>query len=151
MKSLLVIFLNLILTMHAYFDANDSRPKVVIEISGTKENFKKQIAALFDTGHSGSLSLPIIDLIEVGAKLSSVGKAEFADGYEKPQLYFAVKVIVDNEEKDVEAALIENPESREAIVGLELFSPYVAVVDFKNKRLRFIKEEDLMKGTEEKK
>lgn len=131
--------------MHGYFDAKDGNPKVVIEIKGTKKGFKKQISALFDTGHSGSLSLPILDLIEIGAKLSSVGEAELADGYKKPQLYFSVKVIIDEEEKEVEAALIENSEVSEAIVGLELFSPYIAVVDFKNKSLKFIKEEELRK------
>jgi len=131
--------------MHGYFDAKDGNPKVVLEIKGTKKGVKKQIAALFDTGHSGSLSLPILDLIEIGAKLSSVGQAELADGFKKPQLYFSVKVIVDGVEKEVEAALIENPEVSEAIVGLELFSPYVAVVDFKNKSLTFLKEEDLQK------
>lgn len=131
--------------MHGYFDAKDGNPKIIIEIKGTKKGFKKQVAALFDTGHAGSLSLSILDLIEIGAKLSNVGEAILADGYKKPQLYFSVKVIIDNEEKEVEAALIENPEATEAIVGLELFSPYVAFVDFKNKILKFVKEEDLKK------
>jgi len=78
--------------MHAYFDAKDGNPKVVIEIKGTKKGVKKQIAALFDTGHSGSLSLPVVDLIEIGAKLSTVGPVEFGDGFSRPQLYFSVKV-----------------------------------------------------------
>ncbi len=132
--------------MHGYFDAKDGNPKIVIEIKGTRRNYKKQISALFDTGHSGSLSLPILDLIEIGAKLSNVGEVRLADGYKKPQLYFSVKVIIDNEEKKVEAALIQNPEATEAIVGLELFSPYIAFIDFKNKVLRFIKEKDLKKN-----
>lgn len=129
--------------MLGYFDGNDGNPKIVVEVSGTRPDFKKQIAALFDTGHSGSLSLPILDLIEIGAKLSSVGEAELADGYKKPLLYFSVKVIIDGEEKEVEASLIDNPEAREAIVGLELFSPYVALVDFKNKVLKFVKEKEI--------
>lgn len=131
--------------MLGYFDANDGNPKVVIEISGTKENFKKQIVALFDTGHSGSLSLPAIDLIEIGAKLSLTGEAELADGYKRPILYFSVKVIIDGVEKEVQASLIDNPNSTEAAVGLELFSPYIAVVDFKNKVLKFVKDKDLKK------
>lgn len=42
--------------------------------------------------------------------------------------------------------MISNPKVTEAIAGLQLFSPYVAFIDFKNKRLRFIKEEDLKKS-----
>ena len=131
--------------MLGYFDAKDGNPKVTIEIKGTRRNVKKQIVALFDTGHSGSLSLPVVDLIEIGAKLSNVGVVQFADGNEKPQLYFSVTVIIDGVEKKVEANLIENPEAREAIVGLELFAPYIAVINFKSKGLSFVKEEDLVK------
>jgi predicted aspartyl protease len=129
--------------MHAYFDLKDGDPKVVIEIKGTKKNFKKQIVALFDTGHNGSLSLPVLDLIDIGAKLSSVGVTTLADGYKKPQLYFSVKIIIDGVEKEVEASLIENPEENEAIAGLQLFSPYIALIDFKKRVLRFVKAEDL--------
>lgn len=136
--------------MLGFFDANDNNPKVVVEISGTRQNFKKQITALFDTGHSGSMSLRVLDLIEIGATLSSVGVAEFADGNKKPVLYFSIKVTIDGEEKEVEAGMIDNPEAQEAIVGLELFSPYVALVDFKNKTLKFVKEEELRKRIEEK-
>ena len=46
-------------------------------------------------------------------------------------------------EKEVEASLIENPEISEAIVGLELFDPYISLIDFKNKTLKFVKEEEL--------
>jgi len=130
--------------MHGYFDAKDGNPKVVLEVSGTKRH-KKTIAALFDTGHNGSLSLSVVDLIEIGAKLSSVGQVEFADGISKPQLYFSVKVTIDGTEKEVDANLIENFESTEAIAGLELFSPYVAVINFKSKQIDFIKEADLKK------
>lgn len=61
--------------MVAYFDASDGNPKVVLKISsGRKE---KEIKALMDTGHTGSLSLPVWDLIDMGAKLSTVGEVEF--------------------------------------------------------------------------
>ncbi len=130
--------------MLGYFDASDGNPKVTLEISGTRQNFKKQIAALFDTGHSGSISLPILDLIEIGATLSNVGEVELADGFKKPVLYFSIKVIIDGEVKEVEASMIENRDSTEAIVGLELFSPYVALVNFKSKILRFVKEDEII-------
>jgi len=123
--------------MHGYFDAQDGRPKVVIEIKGTRRTVVKQLAALFDTGHNGSLSLPVINLIEIAAKLSSIGEAEMADGHKRTVYYFSVKVIIDGNEKIVEAGLIDNPDATEAIAGTELFAPYVATIDFKNKTIIF--------------
>ncbi len=129
--------------MQGFFDPKDGNPKILLEIQGTNKDLKKKIVALFDTGHSGSLSLPVLNLVEVGAKLSSVGEVELADGYKKATLFFSVTVSIDGYEKEVEASLIENPETSEAIAGLELFSPYTALVDFKNKKLVFSKAEDL--------
>lgn len=130
--------------MLGYFDQSDGNPKVVIEISGARKDYKKQVSALFDTGHSGSLSLPILDLIDIGAQLSNVGEAELANGYPTPVLYFSVTVIVDGIPKQVQASMIDNPKSTEAICGLELFSHYVALVDFKGRELKFskVKEEE---------
>lgn len=132
--------------MHGYFDAQDGNPKVLLKISGTKKRKGKEIVALFDTGHTGSLSLPVIYLIEIGAKLTAVGQVQYADGNTGTAYYFSVKVEIDNVKKEVEAAMISNPKVTEAIAGLQLFSPYVAFIDFKNQRLRFIKEEDLKKS-----
>ena len=129
--------------MHGYFDAKDGNPKIVIEIAGTKRKTKKQIPALLDTGHNGSLSLPVLDLIEIGAKLSGIGEVEFANGHKGTVYYFAVKVTVDGVEKEVQANLIENPNATEAIAGLELFSPYIAVIDFKGKKISFFAEAQL--------
>ena len=127
--------------MLGYFDASDGNPKITLEISGTN-NKTKQIVALFDTGHSGSLSLPVIDLIEIGARLSNVGEVILADGFKKTVLYFSVKVKIDGKEKDVEASMIENYNSDEAIVGLELFAPYAALIDFNKKILKFIESHE---------
>lgn len=127
--------------MHAYFDASDGNPKVVLKIrSGHKE---KEIKALMDTGHTGSLSLSIWDLIEIGAKLSTVGEVEFADGNKGTVYYFRVKVIIDGIEKEIEAGMIENLNVREAIAGLELFSPYIAIIDFNKKKIDFYTEKEL--------
>jgi hypothetical protein len=131
--------------MHAFFDSKDGNPKVVIEISGTAPNSKKTINALLDTGHSGSLSLPVLDLISIGAKLESYGEVEYANGYTGINYYFSVNVTIDGITKEVQASMIENPSSSEAIAGLELFAPYVALIDFKNKIIGFIKEEELEK------
>ncbi|MBI2074271.1 MAG: hypothetical protein HYT83_00365 [Candidatus Levybacteria bacterium] len=131
--------------MHAYVDAQDGSPKVVIKISGTKRKTHKEIAALLDTGHNGSLSLSILDLIEIGAKLSSFGPVGLADGSNVTVYYFTVKVELDGNTKEVQASMIENPKITEAIVGLELLSPYIAFIDFKNKKIQLSTEEQLKK------
>jgi hypothetical protein len=45
----------------------------------------------------------------------------------------SLKVEVDGKIKEVEVTMISSPSSTEASVGLELLSPQVAFVDFKNK------------------
>lgn len=129
--------------MHAYFDAQDGSPKVVIKIRASKRK-PKEIAALLDTGHNGSLSLPLLDLIEIGAKLKSYGPVGLANGSEVIMYFFEVKVEIEGKEKIVLASMIEDPKVKEAIVGLELLSPYIAFIDFKNKRI-YIKTEEQIK------
>ncbi len=130
--------------MHAYFDANDGSPKVVIKIRGTRTK-QKEIAALLDTGHNGSLSLPLLDLIEIGAKLSSFGPVGLADGNQVIVYYFEVKVEIDGITKVVVASMIANPNITEAIVGLELLSPYIAYIDFNKKQIQLTTEAELKK------
>ena len=131
--------------MHAFFDPKDGSPKVIIEISGTSVNTKKSITALLDTGHNRSLSLPIFDLIEIGAKISSYGEVTYASGNTAVNYYFSVNVTVDNKTEEVQASMIENPAANEAIAGLELFAPYVAIIDFKNQYVIFESEENIRK------
>jgi predicted aspartyl protease len=131
--------------MHAYFDAQDGSPKVVIKIKGTKRK-TKEISALLDTGHNGSLSLPLLDLIEVGAKLSSFGPVGLADGSRTNMYFFNITVEIDGKTKEVQASMISNPAITEAIVGLELLSPYVAVINFNKKQIFLKTEEQLKKG-----
>lgn len=128
--------------MESFFDPNDGNPKVVVEISGKTPELKKKITALFDTGHNGSLSLPILDLIEIGATLSSFGEVVYASGHYGVVYYFSVNVTVDGRTKEVEAGMIENPEAKEAIAGLQLFSPYVSFINFKNKSIGFVDAEE---------
>ena len=130
--------------MHAYFDAQDGNPKIVIKIRGTRRKFK-EIAALLDTGHTGSLSLPLLDLIEIGAKVTSFGPVEYADGNQGLVYYFEVTVSIDDVEKKIQAGMIENPRATEAISGLELLSPYIAFMDFKNKKIMILTEKKLKK------
>lgn len=131
--------------MHAYFDAQDGNPKVVIRISGTKRK-PKEISALLDTGHTGSLSLPVLDLIEIGAELSSFGPVRLADGNVVNMYFFNVKAEIDGEIKEVQASMISNSNINEAIVGLELLSPYVAIINFNKKQILLKTEEQLKKG-----
>ncbi|MCL4359842.1 hypothetical protein M1555_01110 [Patescibacteria group bacterium] len=130
--------------MLAYFDAQDGSAKVVIKIRASKRK-PKEIIALLDTGHNGSLSLPLWDLIEIGAKLKSFEPVGLADGREVIMYFFEVKVEMDGVEKVVLASMIENPKIKEAIVGLELLSPYIAFIDFKNKKIDITTEAQLKK------
>ena len=129
--------------MHAYFDAQDGSPKVVIKIRGTPKGKQKDVAALLDTGHSGSLSLPTLDLIEIGAKLDSFGPARLADGNRVTVMYFKVYVEIDGKQKEVQAGMIDNPEATEAIVGLELLTPYIVLLNFEKKTIYCTTEEEI--------
>lgn len=131
--------------MRAFFDPVDGNPKVEIEISGAVSGIRKTVVALLDTGHNGSLSLSFLDLIELGATLSSYGEVCYASGQRGVVYYFTVGVTIDGRDTQVEAGMIENPETTEAIAGLELFSPYVAFIDFKNKFVEFMAEEEFRK------
>jgi predicted aspartyl protease len=129
--------------MRGFFDQNDGNPKVEIEISGTTSGLTKKIIALFDTGHNGTLSLPIFDLIEIGAKLRGCQPVSYASGYVSVVYLFGVNVIVDGIEKEVYASMIENPTATEAIAGLQLFAPYISLINFKEKTIIFATEEEL--------
>ncbi len=135
--------------MLAFFDGKDNSPKVVLKVCGTNKK-EKEIIALMDTGHSGSLSLPVLVLIEIGATLSSVEPIQLADNSTVLGYNFSVTVIIDGNRKKVEATLIPDPEESEAIAGLQLFSPYISFIDFKNKTIEFTTEEELEKKYERK-
>ncbi len=123
--------------MIGYFDPKDGMPKVSIRISGTRGG--KTINALFDTGHSGTVSLPLLELISIGAEISSVSHVKYADGREGIQYLFSINIEVDGMKKEVKAGLIPNPKEKEAIVGLELFASYIVNIDFERKSLEFKK------------
>lgn len=135
--------------MQAVFDAQDGSPKVFIKVRASKRKYK-DVIALLDTGHNGSLSLPLLDLIEIGAKLKTYGPVGLANGTEVIMYYFEVKVQIDGEEKIVLASMIEDPNVKEAIVGLELLSPYIAFIDFKNKKIKITTEAQLKKEIDKK-
>lgn len=130
--------------MIGYFDSQDGRPRVILKIKGTQK--EKTISALFDTGHSGSLSLPFLDLLEIGAELKGISRVNYADGRAGIEYLFSVSVELNGIVKETKAALIPNPYVKEAIAGVELFSPFVVLLDFKNKRIALKKEEELWKS-----
>ncbi len=131
--------------MQAYFDAQDGNPKIIIKVSGTPKGKRKEIPALLDTGHNGSLSLPTLDLIEIGAKLSSFGPATLANGHKVTVMYFRVFVEIDGKTKEVSAGMIDNPNETEAIAGLQLLSPYIVLLDFNKKTIYCTTQEELNK------
>ncbi len=135
--------------MLAFFDGKDNSPKVLLKVCGTNKK-EKEVFALMDTGHNGSLSLPVLVLIEIGATLSSIEPVELADNSTVLGYNFSVTVIIDRKRKKVEATLIPDPEETEAIAGLQLFNPYIAYIDFKNKVIEFSTEDQLKKKINEK-
>jgi predicted aspartyl protease len=132
--------------MRGFFDPKNGTAKVEIEVSGTIPGSQRKIIALFDTGHTGSLSLPILDLIQIGATLQSYGQVRFANGHKGIVYYFSVQVTIDGKTKTVQAGMIENPSEKEAIAGLELFAEYVSFIDFKNKKIIFKLEDEFRKS-----
>lgn len=131
--------------MRGFFDPIDGSAKVELEISGSIPNSQRTITALFDTGHNGSLSLPIINLIEIGATLRGYGEVRYASGHTGVVYYFSVNVTIDGQTREVQAGMIENPVAMEAIAGLELFAEYISLIDFKNKTIGFLPEADFQK------
>jgi len=131
--------------MRGFFDPTDGSAKVELEISGINPSSKRKITALFDTGHTGTLSLPVLDLIQIGAPLQSYGAVKFANGRRGVVYYFSVDVTIDGKTKTVQAGMIDNPAEKEAIAGLALFSEYISFIDFKNKTITFILEAQLKK------
>ncbi len=129
--------------MIGYFDANDERPRIILKIKGTQK--EKQIIALFDTGHSGTLSLTFLDLLEIGAELKGISGVQYADNRKGLEYLFSVKVELNGISKEVKAGLIPNPSAQEAIAGVQLFTPFVILLDFKNKAIAIKKEEELRK------
>jgi predicted aspartyl protease len=119
--------------MEGYFDSADGNPKVTIEVKGLSGETKK-IPALLDTGHSGTLSLTILQLIELGAVLKTTGPIKFGNGQEEKCLYFEVDMMIGGIWQKKLASMLGG---EEAIAGLQLFSPYIATIDFKNKQIKF--------------
>src|SRR5258708_4330029 len=98
--------------MLGFFDEDDDNPKIHIKICGTNKK-QKDIIALMDTGHSGSLSIPVLTLAEIGAVLSSVEPIQLADNSKILGYNFSVIVIIDGKEMRVEATMIPDPEENE--------------------------------------
>ena len=119
--------------MRAYFDSNDGKPKVELEIMGNT-GVPKKIYALIDTGHSDKLSLPFTDLVELGSVVKTRGPVEFGNGDRQLCMFFGVKVRkeANGPFEDVLASYLG---SDEAIAGIELFYPYTIKIDLKKKEV----------------
>ena len=124
--------------MQGHFDTAN-RPKVSLTIQSVDSGQTVEKLALFDTGQDVALSLPVIDLVRLGATLATTGISEFGNGQRAAVLYFKVRVVIDGEKRDVLAAMIENPEADEAIAGVALFKEYKVSIDFASRTIDFEK------------
>lgn len=130
--------------MISYFNETDGRPMVRIKIKGSKK--EKEVDAFLDTGHTGNLSLSILDLIEIGSELKAVSNVKYADNRQGTEYLFSVTVEMDGIVKEVKAGLIPSMSpSTKPLIGVQLFSPFVIFIDFKNKKIDIMKEEDFRK------
>lgn len=119
--------------MVGYFDEKGN-PKIKIIIGGRKNS--AEIDAIFDTGCSGYLVLPILKAIQLGLELVGVEPVKYADGRIINQFVFGVLVNIDGEQKIVPATLTW---SEETLVGISLFRDYSVKIDFKNKEIEIQK------------
>lgn len=130
--------------MKGFFDEN-GRPKVMFTIEGSRKS--GEIIALFDTGFSASLALPPQYLVELGSELVGVEPMTYADGRTSNELLFSVKIHTDGESKVITAHLISG--AMEPIAGVQLFSPYIVLLNFEEKTLGLLRKEDLGKMRQE--
>lgn len=75
--------------------------------------------------------------------IKGISEVSYADGRKGVVYLFSIKIELNGIEKEIKAALIPNPYIKEAIAGVELFTPFVVLLDFKNKRIVLKKEEEL--------
>ncbi|MDO8743343.1 MAG: hypothetical protein Q7J30_02205 [Candidatus Azambacteria bacterium] len=127
--------------MLGFFDTNDGQPKVTFKVQGEKTS--GDVTALFDTGFSGELALPLQYLLELGAKLVGAEQMRYADGRTNVELLFEVKVFLEKEEKTVNAHLIMF--AKEPIAGVRLFNQFTALINFSDKIFDIV-ETEILKG-----
>ena len=116
--------------MEAFFD-EQHHPLVKLTVSGSKK--KRLITAIFDTGFDGFLSIPITTAIALGLELSSVIRAQYADGRVAEELEFNAYVELDGHTQKVKATLTG---SVEALAGTQLFAKKKVSLDFLHKSIR---------------
>lgn len=126
--------------MKGFFDEN-GRPKATFRVEGSRKG--GDITALFDTGFSGSLALPPQYLVALGSELVGVEPMTYADGRTVSELLFRIQVYLDGGPKWITAHLI--PGAMEPIAGIQLFSPYIVLINFDEKTLLILTKEELLK------
>jgi len=72
----------------------------------------------------------------------------YADGRTSNELLFSVKIRADGESKTITAHLISG--AMEPIAGIQLFSPYIVLINFEEKTLGLLRKEELRKMRQEK-
>lgn len=130
--------------MIGYFDES-GRPKIKFKIEGLRKS--GEIAALLDTGFTGSLALPPQYLITIGSELIGIEPMVYADGRVSNELLFRIKSYLNGESKWIAAHLVTG--ASEPIAGNQLFYPYVVLIDFMGKKLNLVRKEVFDKIIEE--
>lgn len=119
--------------MAGYFDEK-GRPRIRLRVGGRK--LVGTIDALFDTGCSGYLALPVSAAIPLGIELAGVQPVQYADGRIVNELVFWVLIEIDGEKRIIPATLTWG---NEALAGISLFRDYFVKIDFKNKKIEITK------------
>lgn len=102
-------------------------PAVEITAIGIRDRF--YIEAIVDTGFDGDLCLPVQIAIQLGLELVSTQRFEMADGTIKNTLIFLGKILMGDEEKEIEIILTE---SDDALIGNGLLGDKTLIIDYLN-------------------
>jgi len=98
-------------------DENNSL-RVEMDVIGKCEEY--HVAALFDTGFTGSIAVPVSIIARIGANKIAVGSVIVADGSSHLVPVFEGKVRVGLMEYDVPVLVLGN----DVLVGMELMSKF---------------------------
>ena len=98
-------------------DENNSM-RVEVDITGKCESY--HVAALIDSGFTGSLAVPLAIIARIGANKIAVGSVIIADGSAHLVPVFEGKVRIGLMEYDVPVLVLGN----EVLIGMELLSKF---------------------------
>ena len=107
----------------------NTNDELLAPISVTGSRKRALVWAIVDTGFSGSLSLPLDLIANLGMELDGSANYQLADGTVKPQLLFRATVRWKGKTKRIKANLTF---SDEILLGTELLKNGKLIGDYKN-------------------